>query len=214
MPADMVDSPPRSDPPYVPIRHTRWPVRRTPRPLIAAGLVLLVIAVLVGLAHRPSAAQRAADLRGFIHDMNADIESCAGGVGESLTVLHAVQSGASHDTQTAIKIARVGAANCSPANNELLADLTQYQVTGSLASFRLARVVSGLVTWASPDAERVQSDVADLLAASSPQARARASAALRQARAKLDVQRSAVDSVIESASAALSAHVAPPRLPG
>lgn len=210
----MVDSPPRSDPPYVPIRHTRWPGGRTPRPLIAAGLVLLVIAVLVGLAHRPSTGQRAADLRGFTREMNADIESCAGGVRESLFALHAIQSGASHDTQTAIKIARDGAANCSPANNELLADLAQYQVTESLASFRLARVVSGLMTWASPDAERVQSDVADVLAASSPQARALASAALRQARAKLDVQRSAVYSVIESASAALSAHAAPPRLPG
>lgn len=210
----MVDSPPRSDPPYIPIRHTRWPGRRTPRPLIAAGLVLLVIAVLVGLARRPSAGERAADLRAFTRDMNAGIESCAGGVRESLTALHAIQSGSSHDTQTAIKIARVGAANCSPANNELLTDLTQYQVTESLASFRLGRVVSGLMTWASPDAERVQSDVADVLAASSPLARARASAALRQARAKLDVQRSAVDSIIESASAALSAHAAPPRLPG
>jgi hypothetical protein len=210
----MVDSPPRSDPPYVPIRHTRWPGGRTPRPLVAAGLVLLVIAVLVGLAHRPSAGQRAADLRGFIREVNADIESCAGGVRESIFALHAIQSGASHDTRTAIKIARDGAANCSPANNELLADLAQYQVTESLASFRLARVVSGLMTWASPDAERVQSDVADVLAASSPQARALASAALRQARAKLDVQRSAVYSVIESASAALSAHAAPPRLPG
>jgi len=210
----MVDSPPRSDPPYVPIRHTRWPGGRTPRPLIAAGLVLLVIAVLVGLAHRPSTEQRAADLRGFTREMNADIESCAGGVRESLFALHAIQSGASHDTQTAIKIARDGAANCSPANNELLADLAQYQVTESLASFRLARVVSGLMTWAAPDAERVQADVADVLAASSPQARALASAALRQARARLDMQRSAVYSIIESASAALSAHAAPPRLPG
>ena len=210
----MVDSPPRSDPPYVPIRHQGWPGGRTPRPLIAAVLVLLVIAVLVGLAHRPSAGQRAADLRGFIRDVNADIESCAGGVRESLTALHAIQSGASHDTQTAIKIARDGAANCSPANNELLADLAQYQVTESLASFRLARVVSGLMTWAAPDAERVQADVADVLAASSPQARALASAALRQARARLDMQRSAVYLIIESASAALSAHAAPPRLPG
>jgi hypothetical protein len=56
--------------------------------------------------------------------------------------------------------------------------------------------------------------VADVLAARSPQARASASAALRQARAKLDAQRAAIDSVIESASAALSAHAAPPALPG
>jgi hypothetical protein len=210
----MVNSPTRADPPYVPIRHTRWPTRRTPRSLLAAGIVLLAIAALVGLTHRPSANQRAGDLRGFTHDMNADIESCAGGVGESLTALRAIQSGASHDTPTAVKIATDGAANCSPANNELLDDLTQYQVTESLASFRLTRVVSGLVAWAAPDAQRVQSDVASVLTARGPQARATASAALRQARAELDVRRSAIDSIIESANAALSAHAAPPRLPG
>ena len=146
--------------------------------------------------------------------MNTDIESCAGGVGESLTALHAIQSGANHDTPTAISIAQVGAANCSPANNELLDDLTQFQVTESLASFRLTRVVSGLVTWAAPDAQRVQTDVADVLSARSPQARASASAALRQARVELDAQRAAVDSIIETASAALSAHAVPPTLPG
>jgi hypothetical protein len=210
----MVDSPPRADPPYVPIRHTRWPARRTPRSLFLVGVALLAVAALVGLAHRPSTAQRAADLRLFLRNMNADIESCAGGVGESLTALHAIQSGANHDTPTAISIAQVGAANCSPANNELLDNLTQFQVTESLASFRLTRVVSGLVTWAAPDAQRVQTDVADVLSARSPQARASASAALRQARAELDAQRAAVDSVIETASAALSAHAVPPTLPG
>ena len=210
----MVDSPPRADPPYVPIRHTRWPARRTPRSLFLVGVALLAVAALVGLTHRPSTAQRAADLRLFLRNMNADIESCAGGVGESLIALHAIQSGASHDTPTAISIAQVGAANCSPANNELLDDLTQFQVTESLASFRLTRVVSGLVTWAAPDAQRVQTDVADVLSARSPQARASASAALRQARAELDTQRAAVDSVIETASAALSAHAVPPTLPG
>jgi hypothetical protein len=210
----MVDSPPRADPPYVPIRHTRWPVRRTPRSLFLVGLVLLVIAALVGFTHRPSTAERAADLRGFVRNMNVDIESCAGGVSESLTALRAIQSGASHDTATAISVAQYGAANCSPANNELLDDLTQFQVTESLASFRLTRVVSGLVTWAAPDAQRVQTDVANVLAARGPQARASASAALRQALAELDAQRATVDSVIESASAALSARAAPPTLPG
>jgi hypothetical protein len=210
----MVDSPPRADPPYVPIRHTRWPVRRTPRSLFLVGVALLAVAALVGLAHRPSTAQRAADLRLFLRNMNTDIESCAGGVGESLTALHAIQSGASHDMPTAISIAQIGAANCSPANNELLDDLTQFQVTESLASFRLTRVVSGLVTWAAPDAQRVQTDVADVLSARSPQARASASAALRQARVELDAQRAAVDSIIETASAALSAHAVPPTLPG
>lgn len=210
----MVDSPPRADPPYVPIRQTRWPAQRTPRWLLLAGLVLLTGAVLVGLTHRPSTAERAADLRGFLRQMNADIESCAGGVGESLTALSAIQAGHSHDTSAAIAIASDGAANCSPANNMLLDNLAQFEVTESLASFRLSRVVSGLLDWAAPDAQQVQSDVANVLTARGPQARARALAALRRARARLDAKRSAVDAIINSASAALSAHAAPPRLPG
>jgi hypothetical protein len=181
---------------------------------VLAGLALLVGAVLVGLTHRPSTAQRAADLRGFLQQMNTDIESCAGGVGESLTALSAIQAGRSHDTSAAIAIATDGAANCSPANNMQLDDLAQFEVTESLASFRLSRVVSGLLTWAAPDAQQVQSDVANVLTARGPEARASASAALRRARAALDARRSAVDAIVESASAALSAHAAPPRLPG
>jgi len=50
--------------------------------------------------------------------------------------------------------------------------------------------------------------------ARTPQARQSASTALRLARAKLDAQRAVVDSIIDSASAALSAHAAPPTLPG
>jgi hypothetical protein len=210
----MVDSPPRADPPYVPIRHTRWPAQRTPRWLLLAGLALLIGAVLVGLTHRPSTAERAADLRGFLHQMNADIESCAGGVGESLAALSAIQAGQSHDISAAVAIANDGEANCSPANNMLLDNLAQFEVTESLASFRLSRVVSGLLDWAAPDAQQVQADVANVLTARSPQARASASAALLRARARLDAKRSAVDAIINSASAALSAHAAPPRLPG
>ena len=70
------------------------------------------------------------------------------------------------------------------------------------------------MTWAAPDAQQVQTDVAHVLTAGSQQAKAQYLASLRQALAKLDVQRSAVDSVIESASRSLSANASPPRLPG
>ena len=163
-----MNGPTRTDPPYVPIRHTAWPTRRSPRLLVLAAVGLVAAAVLVGLAHRPSQAQRAADLRAFVSDMTADIQSCAGGVSDSLYALGQVQSGASHDVATAVNIAQTGAANCSPANNELLDDLEEYQVTESLASFRLNRVVTGLVTWAAPDAQQVQTDVARVLTAAGP----------------------------------------------
>lgn len=179
--------------------------------------MLLVIAVAVALVHKPSQAQRAADLRGFLVEMNTDIESCAGGVGESLAALHAIDSGSSHDLATAIGIAGTGASNCSPANNELIDDLEGYEVPESLASYHLRSVVTGLVTWAAPDAERVQTDVAHVLAArtaSSPQTAGQARAALKQALSNLDAQRSAVDAVMRSAIRSLAMHAAPPRLPG
>jgi hypothetical protein len=207
-------SPPvRTDPPYVPIRHTRWATRRTPWWVLAAGVVVLAGTVLVALVHRPSQAERASDLRGFLGDVQYDIESCAGGVSESQTALRDIESGASHDVGTAVYIANTGAANCSPANNEQLDDLENYQVTESLASFGLARVVTGLVAWAAPDALDVQTDVALILQAPNAQAKARDTAALRQALRKLDAQRSAVDAIMESANRSLSAHGTLPTLP-
>jgi hypothetical protein len=146
--------------------------------------------------------------------MTADVQSCAGGVREALTALRAIQAGSSHDTATASRIARDGAANCSPANNELLDDLLQYQVTESLARFGLARVVSGLVDWCAPDAMRVQSDVAAVLAARGTPGASRASAALRGALKVLDTQRTAVDAVLAQASSALHTRAQPPPLPG
>jgi len=42
----------------VPIRATRWPVRRTPRVVFLIGAVLLAIAVAVALVHQPTRGQR------------------------------------------------------------------------------------------------------------------------------------------------------------
>jgi hypothetical protein len=209
-----VSPPVRTDPPYVPIRHTRWATRRTPRWVLLAVAAVLVGAVLVALVHKPSPTERAADLRGFLGDMEYDIGSCAAGVGQSLAALREIESGASHDVKTAIYIATTGASNCSPANNELLDDLDGYQVTESLASFRLDRVVSGLVAWAAPDALDAQTDVARVLQAPNAQAKASDTAALQQALRKLNAQRSAVDAIMESANKSLSAHGTLPNLPG
>ena len=208
-------SPPvRTDPPYVPIRRTRWATRRTPRWLLLAVAVVVLGTVLVVLVHKPSPSERASDLRGFLGDMRYDIQSCAGGVRDSLTALRQIESGASHDTGTAVYIANTGAANCSPGNNELLDDLETYQVTESLASFGLARVVTGLVDWAAPDAQNVMTDVARVLRAPNAQAKTSETAALQQALRTLDAQRAKVDKIMESAIASLSAHATPPSLPG
>jgi hypothetical protein len=191
-----------------------WPVLHTPRWLLAAGAVLVVGLTLAALPHRPSTAQRAADLRGMVHDLNIDIESCAGGVNDSITALRAIESGASNDVKTAVKIANLAAANCSPANSMPMEDLVQYQAPESLASFHVQTAVNDLVTWGFPLAQRVQTDVATLVTATTPAAVQRASAQLRRDQQALDAQRARIDRVITSASASLSAHVSPPSLPG
>jgi hypothetical protein len=195
------------------MRPSGWPVRRTPRWLIVIGAVLVAGMVLAAISHRPSTAQRAADLQGFVHDMNTDIQSCAGGVRESFTALHAIQAGTSHELKTAIGIATYGASNCSPANSMPLDDLVQYQVTESLYKFHLEVAVNDLVTWAFPLAQRVQADVARELGAGSASARAAAAAQLRHDQIALDRERATIDNIISSADRSLSAHVAPPSLP-
>jgi hypothetical protein len=173
--------------------------------------------VLFGLAHRPSQSERASDLRGFLADMKTDIQSCAGGVSESLAALRGLgplPSKNATEVRDTISIASYGASNCSPANSMPLDDLDQYQVTESLTSFHLERVVTGLVNWAAPDAIDVQTDVVTVLRARNAQARSTAMAALQRAIAKLDAQRSAVDSIMENAIRSLSANAAPPALPG
>lgn len=207
-----MQTPARTDPPYVPIRHTPWPVRRTPRWLLLAGLVILVVAVLVGLAVHPSKSQRAADLNGFLTDMKTDIQSCAGGVRESLQALHSIEAGTSHDVGTATGIATYGSANCSPANSMPLDDLVGYQVQESLSSFHLDRVVVGLVIWATPDALRVQADVAAILRGSGA-ARATATAKLTSDLKVLDAQRAYVNKIVNAAITATGATDSPPPLP-
>jgi len=208
-----MQTPARADPPYVPIRHTAWPTRKTPRWLLAAGLLVLAAGVLVGIAVHPSRSQRAADLNGFLADMKTDIQSCAGGVRDSLTAMRAIEAGTSHDVSTAIGIATYGSQNCSPANNVQLDDLVGYQVHESLYSFRLDRVVYGLVDWATPDALHVQADVAAVLRAPGA-ARAAATAKLNADLRTLDNQRKYLDRIMWAAIRATGASGRPPPLPG
>jgi hypothetical protein len=145
--------------------------------------------------------------------MNYDIGSCAGGVTDSLTALQAIESGTSQDVTTAATIANTAAANCSPGNNMQMEDLVQYQIPESLASFHLDVAVNDLVTWAFPLAQRVQSDVASRVAATTPAEIESTSAQLRRDQQALNAERTQTDRLFTSASTALSAHVPPPSLP-
>jgi hypothetical protein len=209
----MSTPPTTTDPPYVPIRRSGWPVRRTPLWMLLAVLVLAGGAVLVSLSHKPSHAQQAADLNAYMKDMNAGVESCAGGVTESRQALSAILAGQTSELKTAVKLVNYNAANCSPANNEPLADLTQYQVTESLASFRLQECSNDFVTWTFPYAMQAQLDMVSVMTAPSASARAAASAELTKDLGKLDAERAAIYSILRSAENATGDHAALPSLP-
>ncbi len=187
----------KTDPPFVPVRRGGWPTRRAPRWVVGVGAVLLAVAVAVGLSHRPTSGQRAADLRTFLHQLTADVESCSGGVRESLYVLREIDSGASRDVKTALNVANTAAANCSPANNELL-----------------VTAVTGLIDWAAPRATRVAADVAAVLANRGGPAEAADRAALQRALRELDAQRTVVYTALAPAIRSLSPASTPPRLYG
>lgn len=212
-----MDAPTRTDPPYVPIRTSGWsPHYKVPGWLLLAGALIVVGIVLVALVHKPSHTQQAGDLKGFLSDVNADIESCAGGARESLQALHQVNAGANSasNVQDTIKIARYGATNCSPANNELLDDLTQYQVTESLAGYHLDTAVNDVLTWAFPYAQRVQNDVANQLGARDAAKRQQYAAALRRDTNDLNRVRARIDTILLNAIHATGARATPPNLPG
>lgn len=208
---------PSMEQPRITTRPSGWPVRRMPRWTLLAIAIFLLAAVAVALVHKPTTAERASDMRGFLQDVTSDIESCAAGVGESLTALHEVQAehfSNSGNVSAGISVAQQGAANCAPANNEQIDDLENYQVPQSLDSFGLTGAVSALVAWAAPNAEQVQTDVARVLAATTPQARSQDQAALGAALRKLDAERVLADGPVNSAIRTLAMRSSAPRLPG
>jgi hypothetical protein len=202
------------DSPHIPLRSGGWPTRRSPRWLFAAGAVLLVIAIAIGLSHRPTRGERATDLRGLLQTVKTDVQSCSGGVGESLKVLRAIDSGTRSDVATAVIVANTASANCSPANNEQLDDLTGVQVPESLASYHLQAAVTKLIAWAAPRAIAVSADVATVLSDRGKPAEAAARAALSRSLRALDAQRAAVDAAFRPAIAALTPRSTPPVLHG
>jgi hypothetical protein len=199
-------------PPYVPLRRSGWPVRRTPMWIMLALVVLAAAGVLVSVSHKPSNAQQTADLNGYLKDMNAAVESCAGGVRESQQALSAIEAGSKGNLSTAVRMVNYNANNCEPANSEPLADLTQYQVTESLARFNLQNCTNDFVTWAF-DAAPVQADMVTVMTARNAAARATADAALQRDQRTLNADRATIYSILGAAEHALSDNAALPSLP-
>jgi hypothetical protein len=208
-----VEPPTKTEPPFVPLRHTGWATRRTPLWVFAALIVIVAGVVLVSLAHKPSQAQRAGDLTGYFSDVTTGIESCAGGVQDSITAMDKVQAGDTADLSTAIGIINLGAQNCAPINNQPLSDFTGYQVTESLAQFPLDTADNDVITWASPDAINAQQDMLAVLQATTPGARDKANATLQAALRTMDAERAAIYAIWHSAEASTGDTAALPSLP-
>ena len=169
--------------------------------------------MLVSLSHKPSQAQRASDLTAYFKDVTAGIQSCAGGLHDSQAAYEKVQAGDTADFGTAVGILTLGANNCSPANNESLANFTGYQVTESLARFPLDEADNDVITWAFPDAMYAQQDMLAVLRASTPAARAAAQATLTKALATMDAQRAAIYAIWHNAEQSSGATARLPGLP-
>jgi hypothetical protein len=208
-----VDSPTKTEPPFVPLRHTSWASHRTPLWIFAVIIALVCGGVLVSLSVKPSASQRASDLTGYFNDVNAGIESCAGGVRDSTAAFNQVRAGDTAELSAAVGILAYNAQNCSPANNEPLSDFASYQVTESLAQFPLNTADNDVITWAFPDAMNVQQDMLAVLRAGTPAARAKAQATLNAARAAMDAQRTAIYTIWRNAEKTVGSTTALPYLP-
>jgi hypothetical protein len=208
-----VDSPTKTEPPFVPLRHTGWASRRTPLWVFAVIIVLVAGVVLVALSHRPSQAERATDLTGYFKDVTAGIQSCAGGLRDSQAAYEKVQAGDRADYGTAVGILTLGAQNCSPGNNQPLEDFTGYQVTESLARFPLDEADNDVITWAFPDAMNAQQDMLAVLRASTPAARAAAEATLAKALVTMDAQRTAIYAIWHAAEQSVGSTAKLPDLP-
>jgi hypothetical protein len=201
----------------VQLRPSGWPVRRMPLWSLAVAAVLVVGVVLVSLSAKPSNAQQVSDFNSYLHDMNAAVESCAGGVTESRQAMDTVTAST---LKTAESLVSYDAANCSPANNESLEDLTQYQVTESLAKFNLATCANDYVTW-SFDAVQAQQDMLAVIKAASPGVRPAAPSAARSAAQRtlaqglrtMDAERTTIDGILRSAEHNLSDNATLPDLP-
>lgn len=208
-----MDSPTKTEPPFVPLRHSGWASHRTPLWVFAAIIVLIGGVVVVSLSHKPSASQRASDLTGYLNDVNAGIESCAGGMRDSTTAFNKVRAGDTAEFSAAVGILAYNAQNCSPANNEPLSDFTNYQVTESLAQFPLNMADNDVITWAFPDALSAQEDMLAVLRAGTPAARAKAQATLNAALATMDAERAAIYAIWHNAEKSVGSTTALPYLP-
>jgi hypothetical protein len=205
-------SPTQTEPPFVPLRHSRWATRRTPLWVFAVIAVIAVGVFLVSLSHKPSQSQRAGDLAGYFNDVKAGVGSCAAGLHDSENAYGQVLNGAAALNKNAESVFTYGGSNCTLASNQALTDFGTYQVTESLSSLNLDTADNDVITW-SFDSTAVQADMLAVLKATTPAAKATAQAKLTADVATLDSQRATIDAIWSAAKKTTGATAAFPNLP-
>jgi hypothetical protein len=205
-------TPTQTQPPGASLRPSGWATRRTPLWVFAVLAVLAAGVLLVSLSHKPSSAQRAADLTGYFRDVQAGIGSCAAGLHDSQNAYRLVLGGDTAHVKGAESVFTYGGTNCTVAGNQALTDFANYQVTESLSSLNLDAADNDVITW-SFDATAVQQDMLAVVQATGTAARAKAQTALTSGLAKLDAERAAIDAIWNAAKRATGAASAFPSLP-
>jgi hypothetical protein len=206
-----MSTPTQTQPPGSSLRSSGWATRRTPLWVFAALAVLAVGVLLVSLSHKPSDSQRAADLTGYFHEVQAGIGSCAAGLHDSQNAYRQVLGGDTGHLKTAESVFTFGGTNCTVAGNQALTDFAGYQVTESLSSLNLDEADNDVITW-SFDATEVQQDMLAVVRATGA-ARANAQRTLASGYAKLDAERAAIEAIWNAAKHATGATSAFPSLP-
>jgi hypothetical protein len=204
--------PTQTEPPFVPLRHSGWATKRTPRWIFLVLVVVVIGVVVVSLTQKPTQSQRASDLEGYFGDVSTGIGSCAAGLQGSESAYDQVLRGDTAQAKTALAIFTYGGSNCTVASNEALNDFASYEVTESLASLNLDAADNDVVTWAF-DSDEVQTDMVAVVKASTPAARASAQATLKSALVTLDAERSTIDAIWTAAKKATGSGAGFTKLP-
>jgi len=143
------------------------PPQRSPRRrrLLIAAIVLgvLGLAAVMDWPHQANTAGLRMDYTLFARKVHADIGSCAVGVRDTLSAYNQIQAGASTDRQTAVRIAKQAALDCTPAGNSQILDLSNLPAPRSLAGHPAGQAPPELIQWAYPTAVAACQDAAAAL---------------------------------------------------
>lgn len=106
---------------------------------------------------------RAAQFKALQTEVWTDVQSCNAALSDSLTAVTEILNGSSKDLATAYSIVTQDEPNCSPVGNSDLLDLASINVPNLLRNYNVQPAITGLYTWAFPQAAYIILDFRGLL---------------------------------------------------